>query len=188
MTVFRCGIAFNRFTVLFLGIMNFKYASLLIASVLLLVGCGKSDNTAATAPAAAAAPAAPSASSVLTVEVTANDSMKFNLNRIEAKAGQEIKIILTNTGTMPKTAMGHNFIVLKKDADLKVFTDAAVAAAATDYIPASMADKIIAHTKLLGAKQSDEITFKLTEAGEYPFLCSFPAHYLVGMKGVIVVQ
>lgn len=170
--------------------MNMKYTSSLIASVLLLAGCGKSDNSASSAPTAApaAAPAA-SAPAVLTVEVTANDSMKFSLNRIEAKAGQEIKIVLTNVGTMPKTAMGHNLVVLKKDADVKAFTDVAVAAAATDYIPASMADKMIAHTKLLGPKQSDEITFKVpAEAGEYPFLCSFPAHYLVGMKGVLVVQ
>ena len=171
--------------------MNNKFILPIIASISLLAGCGKSDNSAASAPAApaaAAAPAATAASNVLSVDVTANDTMKYNLTRIEAKVGQEIKITLTNTGTMPKAAMGHNFIVLQKGTDLKVFSDAAVAAAATDYIPASMADKIVAHTKLLGAKQSDEITFKLTEAGEYPFLCSFPAHYLVGMKGVIVVQ
>ena len=167
--------------------MNIKYVSSLIVLVLLLAGCGKSDNAAVSAP-ASAAPSTPAGSSVLAVEITANDSMKFNLTKIEAKAGQEIKITLTNIGTMPKTAMGHNFVVLQKGTDLKAFSDAAVAAAATDYIPASMADKIVAHTKLLGGKQSDEITFKLTEAGEYPFLCSFPAHYLVGMKGVIVVQ
>jgi azurin len=96
---------------------------------------------------------------------------------------------MTNLGTMPKAAMGHNFILLKKGTDLKVFTDAAIMAAATDYIPAAMADQIIAHTKLLGPKQSDEITFKApTEPGEYPFICSFPAHFLSGMKGVIVVK
>jgi azurin len=62
-------------------------------------------------------------------------------------------------------------------------------AAATDYVPAALADQIIAHTKLLGPKQSDEITFKApTEPGEYPFICSFPAHFLSGMKGVIVVK
>jgi len=166
--------------------MNIKSTLALFASILLLAGCGKSDNSAASAPAAAVAPTAPT---ILTVEITANDSMKFNLNRIEAKAGQEIKIILTNIGTMPKAAMGHNLVVLQKGTDQKAFSDAAVAAVATDYIPASMSDKILAHTKLLGAKQSDEITFKLpAEAGEYPFLCSFPAHYLVGMKGVIVAQ
>jgi len=164
--------------------MNNKLALSLFACAVLLAGCGKNDNSAASAPAAASA-----ASAVVTVEITANDSMKFNLSRIEAKAGQEVKVTLTNTGTLPKTVMGHNFVLLQKGTDQKAFTDAAVAAAATDYVPASMAGKIIAHTKLLGAKQSDEITFKApAEAGEYPFLCSFPAHYLTGMKGVLVVQ
>ena len=115
--------------------------------------------------------------------------MKYNLNRIEAKPGQEIKVILTNIGTMPKVAMAHNFVLLQKGVDPKAFADAAVAAIATDYIPAAMADKVIAKTKLLGPKQTDEITFKVpTEPGEYNFLCSFPAHFLTGMKGVLVVQ
>jgi len=165
--------------------MNIKYALSLFAGVLLLASCGKSDNSAANAPAASGATAA---SAVLAVEITANDSMKYSLLRIDAKAGQEIKITLTNTGTMPKAVMGHNLIVLQKGTDIKAFADAALGAAATDYIPASMSDKIVAHTKLLGAKQSEEISFKLPEAGEYTFLCSFPAHYLAGMKGVIVVQ
>ncbi len=158
----------------------------LIAGVLFLAGCGKSDNSAASAPAAASA--APSAAAVLTVEVTANDTMKFSTARIEANVGQEVKIILTNTGTLPKTVMGHNLVVLQKGSDLKAFSDAAVTAAATDYIPTSLASQVVVHTKLLGAKQSDEITFKLTEAGEYPFLCSFPGHFSTGMKGVIVVK
>jgi azurin len=105
------------------------------------------------------------------------------------KAGQDVKVTLTNIGNMPKAAMGHNFVLLKKGADAKAFVDAAVTAAATDYIPAAQADQVIAHTKLLGPKQSDEISFKApTEPGEYVFVCTFPAHYLSGMKGVLVVQ
>jgi len=154
---------------------------LLACGLVALAGCGKND-TSASAPAAAA-------SSVVTVELTAGDSMKYNLNLIEAKPGQDVKVSLTNIGTMPKQAMAHNFILLQKGTDPKAFADAAVTAAATDYIPASMADKIIVHTKLLGPKQTDELNFKApTEPGEYPFLCSFPAHFLTGMKGVLVVK
>ena len=170
--------------------MKTKLALSLLACGLILTGCGKKEEAAAQASAAtAAAPAAPAASAVLTVEITANDTMKFNLTRIEAKAGQEIKVILTNIGSMPKAAMGHNWVLLAKGADVKAFVNAAVTAAATDYVPASQADKVIAHTKLLGPKQSDEITFKApTEPGEYEFICSFPAHFLSGMKGVLVVK
>lgn len=157
----------------------------LLALGVLLAGCGKKEEAGAST----ASTASTSASAVVTVELTANDSMKYNLNLIEARPGQEIKVILTNIGSMPKQAMGHNFVLLHKGTDPKAFVDAAVAAAATDYIPAGQADKIIAHTKLLGPKQSDEITFKApTEPGEYTYLCSFPAHFLTGMKGVLVVK
>ena len=159
----------------------------LVAGALVLAACGKKEEApAAPATTAAAAPAAPA---VAEIELTANDSMKFSATHFEVKAGQQVKVTFTNMGTMPKVAMGHNFILLKKGVDVKAFTDAAVTAAATDYVPASQADNIIAHTKLLGPKQSDEVTFTApTEPGEYTFLCSFPAHYLSGMKGVIVVK
>jgi len=159
-----------------------KYLLLpVLAGSLILAGCGKKEEAAA--PVVAAAPA------VATFELTANDSMKFNLTRLEVKAGQDVKIILTNMGTMPKAAMAHNWVLLKKGSDAKAFVDAAVMASATEYLPAALADQVIAHTKLLGPKQSDEITFKApTEPGEYHFVCSFPAHFLSGMTGVLVVK
>ncbi len=157
----------------------------LVAGALLLAGCGKKDDAAASGSANAAA----SANAVATLELTANDSMKFNVTRFEVKAGQDVKVILTNIGSLPKQTMGHNFVLLKKGADVEAFDKAAITAAATDYIPANMQDQIIAHTKLLGAKQTDEINFKAPiEPGEYVYLCSFPAHYQAGMKGVLVVK
>jgi azurin len=158
-----------------------KYVLLpVLAGSLILAGCGKKEE--------AAAPVA-SVSAVATFEFTANDTMKYNLNRVEVKAGQDVKVVLTNMGSMPKAAMAHNWILLKKGVDPKAFVDAAVTAAATDYIPAALADQIVVHTKLLGPKQSDEVSFKApTEPGEYHFVCSFPAHFLSGMTGVLVVQ
>jgi azurin len=165
--------------------------SSMVVGALALTACGKMDESSAATPAAApaAAAAAPAAAAVATLELTANDAMKFSVTQFEVAAGQEVKLVFTNMGTMPKVAMGHNVVILKKGTDVKAFADAAVAAAATDYIPASKADQVIAHTKMLGPKQSDEITFKApTEPGEYPFICSFPAHFLSGMKGVLVVK
>jgi azurin len=158
-----------------------KYLFLpVLAGSLILTGCGKKDEAPAPV---AAAPA------VATFEFTANDTMKFNVTRVEANAGQDVKVIMTNMGNIPKAAMAHNWVLLKKGADPKAFADAASVAGTTDYIPAALADQIIAHTKLLGPKQSDEVDFKApTEPGEYHFLCSFPAHYLSGMTGVLVVK
>ena len=184
--ILSCGIAHARELCDNRVSMN-KYILLpVLAGSLILAGCGKKQETTGSADSAPAVAAAPA---VASFELTANDTMKFNLTRLEVKAGQEVKVTMTNMGSLPKAAMGHNWILLKKGADLKAFTDAAVMAAATDYVPAQFADQIIAHTKLLGPKQSEEVSFKApTEPGEYHFLCSFPAHFLSGMTGVLVVQ
>jgi azurin len=85
--------------------------------------------------------------------------------------------------------MAHNWILLKQGSDPAAFASAAVTHQAEDYLPPDLAGEVLAHTRLLGPQQSDTITFKApAEPGEYPFLCSFPAHYLTGMKGVLVVR
>lgn len=168
----------------------------------LFAGCGKKDTPAATAasgaaPATAAAPASPAAATTAApkagagarvVEITANDVMKFSVTAIEAKVGEELKIVLTNIGTLPKEAMGHNLVVLKPGTDVNAFAAAAMMARDKDFIPEALKDQIVAHTALLGPRKSDEITFKLPTAGEYPFICSFPAHGMAGMKGSITVK
>ncbi len=157
-----------------------------LAASLVLAGCGKKNESTAAAPAAATALAA---EGPVVVELTANDSMKFSITRFEVKAGQDVTVSLTNMGNSPKAVMGHNLVILQKSADAKAYSDAAVMATATDYVPAALASQVIGHTKLLGPKQSDEIKFKApTEPGEYPFLCTFPAHFVAGMKGVMVVK
>jgi azurin len=172
--------------------MNHSRLLLPFVALAVLAGCGKQSETAAPAAAAtpaASASAAPAAPAVMTVEITANDAMKFKVTRFEVSPGQDVKLVLVNIGSMPKAAMGHNLVLLKKDADVKAFVDAAVSAMATDYFPAAKADQVIAHTKMLGPKQTDEITFTApTEPGEYTYLCSFPAHFVSGMKGVMVVR
>lgn len=155
-----------------------------------LSGCGQKDATPAAAKAAAPAPAgaAPAPAAPRVIEITANDTMKYNLTTIEAKAGETIKIVLTNNGTLPKEAMGHNLVVLKPGSDGGAFCAAAMAAKATDYIPESLKIQVVAATALLGPKKSEEIILKDLKAGEYPYVCSFPAHFAVGMKGVLIVK
>jgi azurin len=115
--------------------------------------------------------------------------MKYSINSIEAKAGEKLTVVLTNVGSQPKEVMGHNWILLKQGTDVEAFDKAASQAKESDYFPASMSDKVIAHIPLLGPRKSGEVTFDVpTAPGEYPFLCSFPAHYQVGMKGTLTVK
>ena len=68
------------------------------------------------------------------------------------------------------------------------FGTAAVAAAATDYIPADMESQVIAHTAMSNPGQTVEVTFTAPEqAGDYPFLCTFPGHFAT-MQGTMHVQ
>jgi len=168
-------------------------ASLLLGPlcvVLCASGCGQKAAAPAESSAAAAAPAAKAAAPAgpRVIEISANDQMKFSVTSIEAKAGEELKVIFTNAGTLPKEAMGHNWVLLKADADPAAFAAAAMTAKDSDYVPASLADKVIAKTELLGPRKTAEVTFKAPAPGTYTFICSFPAHFMVGMKGTLVVK
>lgn len=162
---------------------------MLTASMFTLTSCG-GDKPAeeTTTPTETAAPAESSSEETagVTIEIEANDQMKFNVSEIKAKAGQEVTLVLKHVGTMPKTAMGHNVVILNQGVDLAAFAKAAIAAKDTEYIPADSKD-VIAHTKLIGGGESDQITFTAPAAGEYDFICSFPGHYAM-MKGKFIVE
>lgn len=121
------------------------------------------------------------------IEITANDQMKFSVATIEAKAGEELKVVLKNVGTLPKEAMGHNWVLLKAGTDPMAFSATSATAKDTDYIGASVKAQVIAFIKVLGPKQTAEVTFKAPAAGEYPFICSFPGHAAL-MKGTLKVK
>lgn len=172
------------------------------ALVLFLASCGgggSNDNTNSATPAETPAPEAKAEApgtdipGIDTVSVTDNikidgmDDMKYDRTLFKVKAGQKITLTLKNIGKLPKAAMSHNVVILQQGTDVNAFGAAAIPAAATEHIPASMKDDVIAHTKLLGPGESDTITFTLTDPGVYDFICTFPGHFGT-MKGKIVAE
>jgi azurin len=150
-------------------------------AALVTAGCGQKD---ASAPAAAAAPAGPRE-----IDITAGDTMKYDVTQIDAKPGEDLKVVLTNAGTQPVEVMGHNWVLLKPGTDVAAFDSAALMAKDTGYIPAALKDEIVAHIDLQGPRKSGEVEFSAPAApGDYPFLCTFPAHYQTGMKGTLTVK
>ena len=124
-----------------------------------------------------------------TVQIDANDKMKYDLTAFEVKPGQQVKVTLTNKGTAPKASMGHNFILLKQNTNVQKFLDDGSMHAAQDYIATEFAKDVIANTKLLGPGESDTITFTAPFVpGDYVFLCAFPGHYASGMHGLMTVK
>ena len=122
-----------------------------------------------------------------TVNLTGNDQMRFNVQKVTVKAGRKVKVNLKHIGKLPITAMGHNFVLLKPGTDLAAFNAKAINAKATGYIPASEADKIIANTTLIGGGGSTSIEFDAPPKGTYTFICSYPGHYAL-MKGQFIVE
>ena len=117
------------------------------------------------------------------ITVSGNDTLKFDTELIEAKAGQTIQVTFKNTGK----AVGHNIVFLNKGINGLIWSGKAVAAAATDYVPENSGKEVIAHSKVLAPGESEILTFTVKEAGEYPFVCSFPGHAGI-MKGKVVVK
>ena len=126
-----------------------------------------------------------------TVQINADDKMKFDLTAFEVKPGQKVSVTLKNVGTTPKFSMGHNFIMLDRTVNtgnVQAFLDKASTEAAHDYVPPD-AKEVLAHTKLLGPNETDTVTFNAPFVpGEYLYLCSFPGHYTQGTKGFMTVK
>ena len=142
-----------------------------------------------TMPAGISAQAAKTAPQVRTVKITVNDDMKFTPNVIEAKPGEHLRVTLTVVSQMPKIAMGHNFVLLSKTADIDPLVNAAMLAQATGYFPPAWKTKVIAVSPLIGGGESATVEFTAPATrGSYPYLCTFPGHYAAGAKGMLVVK
>lgn len=158
--------------------MNMHFLSLTIAFLLALTGINHNPGIAAMNN------TKENFQPVKTIVINSNDQMRFDTNEIRVKAGEKIKLTLNHTGKLPKNAMGHNFVLLEAGTDVAKFSQAAMNAKATEYIPSK---GVIAHTKLIGGGESTTIEFTAPKKGTYEFICSFPGHYAM-MKGKFIVE
>lgn len=188
--------------------MNKLLSVLVLLFAFIVTACGGSDNQQS----GEAGAAETQASEARTIEVYGIDQMKFAvkeqaeglqtgetvevngetyylLTGINATTGEELTINLHTISQLPPSAMSHNWVLLSADADPKAFADASTQAKDNDYIAPDMADMVLTHTEMVGGGSSAEVTFTAPEtAGDYPYLCSFPAHFSAGMKGTLSVQ
>jgi azurin len=122
------------------------------------------------------------------ITLSATEAMKFDPAAIQAKPGEKLHIVLKPTGTMPKMAMAHNFVILKPGSDYAAFANASATAPPT-YLAPALKNQVLASTPL--ASGGETVTADLTapaKPGSYTFICTFPGHFASGMKGVLVVK
>jgi len=121
------------------------------------------------------------------IQLKANENMRFDNELFRVKAGKKLKLIFTNTSKNLATTMSHNVVILKKGTDIADFADVARTAKNEDYAPTSLDSLMIAHTKMVGGGNTAELEFTIPQPGVYDFICSFPGHWGT-MQGKIVAE
>ena len=127
---------------------------------------------------------------VLELKPHASNPLGYDKTELSVKAGQKVKLTLNNSGSI--APQPHNFILIKPGKDQAVGAQANAMmtdpqAMAKSYIPDAAKADIIANTKLVMPNGTETIEFTApAEAGDYPYMCTFPGHWLL-MKGVLHV-
>ena len=100
--------------------------------------------------------------------------MLFVPARLEIRKGEQIKFVLRNNGELD-----HEFVLANTAENL-------------EHAEAMKKNPDMAHAdanaKRLAPKQTSEIVWKFTKAGEFEYSCLIPGHREAGMVGTIVVK
>ncbi len=173
-----------------------KRFTLLLGALALMLNTSSADQEKAKTASAKAAPAKADPAKEkkaeeafdVEVKITGNDLMQFDKKAFTVESGKKVKLTFKNVGKLPKAAMGHNVVILKKGVNKVTFATAAITAGpAADYLPAANKKDILAHTKLLGPGEEESIFFTAPEPGNYDYLCTFPGHFAI-MSGIMSVK
>ncbi len=164
--------------------------------------CGKSEPPAPTpapvvtaepAPPAvpeAAAPAKPAQHVELAI-ASVGEQMAFDKTTLTVPAGAEVHLVFKNNSK--STTMMHNWALVKVGTEAKVAEKGLMCSgrgayrcpSGANYVDTSDTD-LLAFTPQAKAGETTEVTFTAPDAGKYPYICTFPGHYMM-MKGTLVV-
>lgn len=120
------------------------------------------------------------------LKIAAGPNLTYSTPTLRAKAGQTIQLTFTNPDVVP-----HNWVLLKPGklavvGDLANKLVADPEAALNQYVPAS--DDVLAYTDIVDPKKEFSIYFQVPDQpGRYPYLCSFPGHWMA-MNGELIVE
>jgi azurin len=151
--------------------LRFWLSGVALASTLVLAACGGSGEPTS------------STNSNLNIS-TAGEALQYAPAALNATAGQTVQVTFKNGSAAQK----HNWVLVKGgDAEAqKVDDQAAAAGEAAGYIPTD--PNILSSVKLLNGGETGTASFTAPAAGSYTFLCTFPGHYVAGMKGTLTVK
>ncbi|MBX3011870.1 MAG: hypothetical protein KF832_10215 [Caldilineaceae bacterium] len=117
---------------------------------------------------------------------TQGDQLAFTQTEVEVQAGEQVWLTFINNAK----ALQHNWVLVKGGEQVaQQVSDAALTAGLANELQQVDQTVILAQSPLLESGERTEIAFTApTEAGAYTYLCTFPGHFLVGMKGTLIVK
>ena len=119
------------------------------------------------------------------IEVLTGENLSYQNPQLRVRAGQPVRLTLKNVDSVP-----HNWVLVQPDSLARVgqLANQLLAdpmAGQKQYVPET--DDVICYTDVVAAGGSFTIHFTAPQQpGRYPFLCSFPGHWMV-MNGVLTV-
>lgn len=124
------------------------------------------------------------------VHVDSTDQMRYDTDSITIPSSCErFTVNLTHSGTLPKTAMGHNW-VLTETANIEAVAQDGMSAGLDNHYIKPGDERVLAYTPVIGGGESTSVTFDvgiLDKSKSYSFLCTFPGHYAL-MKGAVTIN
>jgi azurin len=179
--------------------MRTLHLAFLVLALAVGTGCGKDDpkkgatNVIPAAQAAQTAPPAPepvapvpSAKPVQHVEIqiaSVANTMGFDKKELTVPAGAEVHLTFKNNAT--SSVLGHNWVLVSPGTEASVAAAGLKLGETAGYLDVRDHD-VLANTSLAKPGETTDVTFTAPDAGKYPYICTFPGHYMM-MKGVLTV-
>ncbi|HIG30006.1 MAG TPA: c-type cytochrome [Verrucomicrobiales bacterium] len=120
------------------------------------------------------------------------ERMKFDVEQFTVQTGQPVKLVLVNPD-----ATDHNLVIVQPGTLEEVGMAANEMAkdprnANSDFIPSDKKDKILHYTAMIGPTRSSRIQVLRfnapPEPGIYPYVCTFPGHWVIMTGEMLVVD
>ena len=116
------------------------------------------------------------------IQIGTKPGLKFDVENFSVKEGSRVKLIFNNNDDML-----HNWVLTlpgRADEVGQAAMNMGLQGSELAYVPET--DNVLFNTCVLQPETSQAIYFIAPKAGDYPYICSFPGHYLA-MRGTMKV-